>query len=64
MIKLGEIHCHDTIIGKCKYETADDIGNMLKIYNKDKDTPLLHDFADECVFLSTKTYALKSNYTN
>ena len=35
MIKLGEIHCHDTIIGKCKYETADDIGKMLKIYNKD-----------------------------
>lgn len=35
MIKLSEIHCHDTIIGKCKFETEDDIGNMLKIYNKD-----------------------------
>lgn len=29
MLKLSDIHCHDTIIGKCKYETADDIGKML-----------------------------------
>ena len=34
---LAEIHCDKTIIGKCKYETADDIGHMLKYYNKNFD---------------------------
>lgn len=53
-------------IGKCKFETADDVGNCLKKYNEkiaENDEPLRYPFADEFVALALKTYALKSNFT-
>lgn len=45
---LGKIHCHKTEIGKCKYETKDDIGDPLPIYNKNvvDDEPLRYEFFD------------------
>jgi len=64
--KLGQLHCHKTEIGKCKYETADDVGNCLEVYNKnikEGDEPLRYCFADEAVILALKSYALKSNIT-
>lgn len=63
--KLSDIHCDPVKLGMCKYETKDDIGKSAAIYNenRDKDDKIKYDFADECVFLTTKTYALKSSHT-
>ena len=42
---------------------GDDVGNSLKPYVEQTGSSLKYDFADEGVFLSTKTYALRSKYT-
>jgi len=33
MKKLSDIHCDPIKLGKCKFETGDDIGNSSEIYN-------------------------------
>ena len=47
--KIGKKHCDDTELGKCKFETSDDIGDCLEEYNKhvkDGDEPLKYPFFD------------------
>ena len=34
MKKIADIHCDDKLIGMCKFETQDDVGNCLEEYNK------------------------------
>lgn len=33
MKKLSDIHCDPIKLGKCKFETGDDVGNSSEIYN-------------------------------
>jgi len=66
MDKLAELHCDPFKIGKCKFETVQDVGDCLEEYNKNVqlgDEPLRYAFADEFVTLALKTYALRSTIT-
>ena len=46
--KVAELWCDDYQIGKCKFETADDIG---------------HDYATHMAIISPKFYGLYSKHT-
>ena len=62
---LAKVHCHDTNLGACKFETVDDVGNCLQEYNAlhPDEEPLRYPFADDMVTLALKSYALRNTFT-